>query len=209
VNNRVLKSFIVCKNARINIFKYPAFSRIMEKNNEDGINNSLKGFPESLVKLINELLVTDDYSKKLSARETLVEMHKTIIPQMHKLLDSEDDLLRMEAAKIVELIADRRSIPFLLKLLDDTVFEIRWIAAEGLIKIGRQSICPLLKSVRDGRSSFFFNRGTHHILLGLVNEEEKKKIMPLLQILDNNLESGESAPAMAAIALKTVFACNT
>jgi HEAT repeat protein len=85
----------------------------MKKIKEES-NNILRDFPHNLVKIINESLDTNDYSKKLSARETLVKMGKTIIPQMHKLLDSENDLLRMEAAKIVELIADRRSIPFLL-----------------------------------------------------------------------------------------------
>jgi HEAT repeat protein len=188
--------------------KYPGFFNIMKKNKEED-NNSLSDFPHNLVKLINESLDTDDYSKKLSARETLVKMGKTIIPQMHKLLDSENDLLRMEAAKIVELIADRRSIPLLINLLDDPLFDIRWLAAEGLIKIGRWSICPLLKSVRDGRSSLFFNRGTHHILLGLVDEKEKNKLMPLLQSLDNYHESGETAPVQASVALETVFKCNT
>jgi HEAT repeat protein len=180
----------------------------MKKIKEEN-NNSLGDFPDNLVKLINESLDTDDYSKKLSARGTLVKMGRTIIPQMHKLLDSENDLLRMEAAKIVELIADRRSIPLLLRLLDDMIFDIRWIAAEALIKIGRQSICPLLKSVRDGRSSLFFNRGAHHILLGLVSENEKNKLMPLLQSLDNYHDLVETAPVQASIALKNVFKCNT
>jgi hypothetical protein len=180
----------------------------MKKVKEE-YRNSLRGFPENLVKLINESLDTNDYSKKLSAREALVMMGKTIIPQMHKLLDSENELLRMEAAKIVELIADRRSIPLLINLLDDPLFDIRWLAAEGLIKFGRQSICPLLKSVRDGRSSLFFNRGAHHILLCLVDEEERIKLMPLLQSLDNYHELGETAPVQASIALKTVFKCNT
>jgi hypothetical protein len=180
----------------------------MKKIKKENIN-SLGDLPDNLVKLINESLDTDDYSKKLSARETLVMMGNTIIPQVHKLLDSENELLRMEAAKIVELIADRRSIPLLINLLDDPLFDIRWLAAEGLIKIGRRSICPLLKSVRDGRSSLFFNRGTHHILLDLVNEKEKNKLMPLLQSLDNYHELGETAPVQASIALKTVFKCNT
>lgn len=73
-------------------------------------------------------------------------------------------MLRMEAAKIVELIADRRSIPLLINLLDDKEFEIRWIAAEGLIKIGRRSILPMIKSVRNGESSYFHNKGAHHVL---------------------------------------------
>jgi len=115
----------------------------------------------------------------------MVRMGKTIIPQMHKMLDSENNMLRMEAAKIVELISDRRSIPLLIGLLDDKEFEIRWIAAEGLIKIGRRSILPLVKSVRDGKSSHFHNEGTHHVLLGLLNKTEKKKLTPLLLSLEN------------------------
>lgn len=172
------------------------------------VNTSLGSFPENLLKLINESVDTNDYRKKMSARETLVKMGKTIIPQMHKLLDSENDLLRMEATKIVELIADRRSIPFLLRLLDDTIFDIRWIAAEALIKIGRQSICPLLKSIRDGKGSLVFNRGAHHILLDLLSENEKDQLIPLLNSLDNYYELRETAPVQASIALKTVFKCN-
>ena len=180
----------------------------MKKIKEES-NNIINDFPHNLVKIINESLDTNDYTKKLSARETLVKMDKTIIPQMHKLLDSENDLLRMEAAKIVELIADRRSIPFLLRLLDDTIFDIRWIAAEALIKIGRQSICPLLKSIRDGKSSYIFHRGAHHILLGLVSENEKDQLVPLLHSLDNYYELRQTALTQASIALKTVFKCNT
>jgi hypothetical protein len=180
----------------------------MKTNNEE-INNDLSDFPEYLVKLINESLDTKDFGKRLSARDSMVSMGKTIIPQLHKLISSKNDSLRMEAGKIVELIADRRSIPFLLKLLDDPVFDIRWIAAEGLIKIGRRSICPLLKAVRDGESSLFFNMGTHHILIELLNENEKRKLMPLLQSLDNYHELGGTAPAQASVALKTVFRCTT
>jgi hypothetical protein len=59
--------------------KYSGFSDIMKKIKEE-YNNILSGFPDNLVKLINESLDTDDYSKKLSAKETLVKMGKTIIP---------------------------------------------------------------------------------------------------------------------------------
>jgi len=142
----------------------------MKRIDNSEMDKYLDDFPDNLVELVKGSLDTKNFSKKLSARSTLVKMGKTIIPHMHKLLDSENDSLRIEAAKIVELIADRRSVPLLTSLLNDTVFDIRWIAAEGLIKIDRRSILPLLKSVRDGESSLFFNRGAHHVLLSLVNE---------------------------------------
>ena len=176
----------------------------MKKIDNTEIYSALNDFPDNLAKLIKGSLNTKNSGKKLAARSTLVRMGKTIIPQLHRLLGSENGLFRSEAAKIVELIADRRSIPLLIKLLDDKEFEIRWIAAEGLIKIGRRSILPLLKSVRDGESSFFLNKGAHHVLLSLLDENEKNKLMSLLLSLDDSQELGETAPVEASKALKTI-----
>jgi HEAT repeat protein len=161
----------------------------MNKNDSSEIDISLKDFPDNLTSLIKESLDSKNSVKKLAARNNLVGMGKIIIPKIHKLLSSENPLLRMEAAKIVELIADRRSIPFLINLLDDKEFEIRWIAAEGLIKIGRRAILPLLKSIRDGKSSFILNKGA-------------------LLTLDDAQELGETAPVEASEAIKTIFKRN-
>jgi HEAT repeat protein len=177
----------------------------MKKNDEKEINNALNDFPEIFAESIKELLYAKSSSSKLVARDTLVGMGKSIILQMHRLTGSENTQLRMEAVKIVELIADRRSIPVLIDLLNDKEFEIRWIAAEGLVKIGRRSILPLLKSVRDGKSSLIFNKGAHHVLIGLLDEKEKNKLTSLLLSLDDARELGETAPVEASEALKTVF----
>jgi len=177
----------------------------MKKGDITEIDNALNDFPVNLAKLIKVSLDTRNSGEKLAARSSLVRMGKTIIPKMHKLLDSENGLIRMEAAKIVELIADRRSIPLLINLLADEEFEIRWIAAEGLIKIGRRSIVPILKSIRDGKSSLIFNKGAHHVLSGLLNESEKLKLKPLLLSLDDSQELGGTAPVEASKALKIVF----
>lgn len=177
----------------------------MKKIDNTEIDNALNDFPINLAKLIKESLDSKNSVKKLAIRSKLVGMGKTIIPRLHRLLDSKNGLLRSEAAKIVELIADRRSIPLLIRLLDDKEFEIRWIAAEGLIKIGRRSILPLIKSVRDGKSSYFHNKGAHHVLNGLLNESEKKKLRPLLLSLDDSNELGETAPVESSKAIKTIF----
>jgi HEAT repeat protein len=177
----------------------------MSKNDSSEIDINLKDFPDNLASLIKESLDSKNSVKKLAARNTLVKMGKTIIPHLHRLFNSETASLRMEAAKIVELIADRRSIPFLINLLDDKEFEIRWIAAEGLIKIGRRSILPLLKSIRDGKSSYNLNKGAHHVLLSLLKEDEKIKLKALLLSLDDAQELGETAPVEASKAIKTLF----
>ena len=177
----------------------------MKKTDKSETDRILNDFPENLVKLINGLLDDKNYTIKHNAGKALVKKGKTIIPQMHKLLSSKNSLLRKEAARIVELIADRRSIPFLISLLEDKESDIRWIAAEGLVKIGRRSILPLLKSVRDSKNSYLLNKGAHHVLNSLLHEKEKKKLVPLMQSLGNYHQLGGIAPAETANALETVF----
>ena len=173
------------------------------------IDNILSEFPARLVKIISEAIDESNIIRKIDARKHLVRMGKTIVPLLNKLLSSGNIVLRKEAAKIVSLIADRRSIPFLIELLNDKEFDIRWIAADGLIKIGRHSILPLLKSIRDGKSSLLLNEGAHHVLIELLKEDEKQRLESLLQSLDNHHTVGETSPTEAALALKTVFKCRS
>jgi HEAT repeat protein len=180
----------------------------MEKNVNSEIDKILIDIPVYLVNLIKVSLDTKNVGNKLSSRRTLVKMGEKILPQIHKLLKSGDVLVRMEAAKIIELIASKMSIPVFIDLLEDTEFDIRWIAAEGLIRIGRRSIRPVLKSVRDGKNSILLNAGAHHVLISLLNETEKKKEMNLLLSLDNYHTLGATAPVEASLALGPVIQNN-
>jgi HEAT repeat protein len=174
----------------------------MTKENDQLINLILKDLPDNLGSLILELLDKKNFDLKLDARNTLAKMGKTILPQLHMLLLTGNVDLRKEVAKVVELIASNQSIPVLITLLDDVDFDIRWIAAEGLIKIGRKSIVPLLESIRDGNSSYFTDKRAHHVLEHLLTESEKNELETLLLSLDDYLEAREIAPAEAAKALE-------
>ena len=173
----------------------------MKINDNPEIGKILIDIPENLVNLIKATLDDPNFNKKVRSRKTLVRMGKSILPQMHKLIKSENTDLRLEASKIIELISDRKSIPVLLELLDDNTFDIRWIAAEGLIKIGRRSIRPLLTAVRDRKNSIVFNEGAHHVLQSLLNEKEKKKEITLLLSLENYHILGATAPVEASLVL--------
>ncbi len=148
------------------------------------------------------------WQRNSRSRKTLVRLGKTILPQMYKLLKSEELPIRMEAAKITELVGNRSSVPVLIDLLEDTEFDVRWIAAEGLIKIGRRSIRPLLQAVRDGKNSVLLNEGAHHVLNSLLNEKEKKKEISLLQSLENFHSLGVTAPVEASHSLGPVTSSN-
>jgi len=158
--------------------------------------------PAYLNKLTKELLDSEDYTRKHNARITLVNKGKKVIPHMLRMLSSNNRLHRMEAAKVIELVADKSSIPLMIKLLNDQVFDIRWIAAQGLIRIGRKSIKPLLKSVCSCKNSLFLDNRAHHVLNMLLYENEKLELRSLMLSLDNYHETGETAPAEAFKALK-------
>jgi HEAT repeat protein len=176
-----------------------------EKKDKIEIGEELKELPDDLAILIKELLDDKNYPENHNSRILLVNKGKSILPHLSKLLKSENKILRIEVAKIIELIADRRSIKTFIQLLDDPEFEVRWIAAEGLIKIGRSTIIPLLKLVRDGGGNYYVNRGVHHILTNLLYENEKKKISGFLRSLEDYHELGEIAPVEASKALLTLF----
>lgn len=158
--------------------------------------------PAYLAKLTSELLKSDDYAARHNARIKLVKTGRRALPTMHKLLSTKKVMQRMEAAKVIELIADSRSIPFLITLLDDPEFEIRWIASEGLVKTGRKCIIPLLRSLRAGKSSLFIAKSSHHVLNAILSESEKIKFQQLMLSLENHHETYETAPVEAAKALK-------
>lgn len=173
----------------------------MKNNGYPEIDKILNDTPVYQVNLIKSSLDNTNFNTKVRSRKTLVKMGKSILPMMHKLIRAKEVPLRLEASKIIELIADRISIPVLIDLLDDTEFDIRWIAGEGLIKIGRRSLRPLLTAVRDRKSSVLFNEGAHRVLLSLLNENEKKKEMSLLLSLENYHALGAIAPVEASIIL--------
>jgi HEAT repeat protein len=181
----------------------------MKNSDTPEIDINMDEFPDNLIKHINELIDDKNFPDKHNARIALVKLGKTIIPIMHKLLSSGVGRIRLEAAKVVELIADKRSIPLLIGLLEDKETGIRWIAAEGLVNIGRSSLLPLLRSIRDSRNPIFLYKGAHHVLNSLLNEKEKNEMQPLLLSLDNYLQLEGTSPVLASKALKTLTKRNT
>jgi HEAT repeat protein len=180
-------------------------NRMEPKKKSPEIDINLSDFPDNLVKLIGGLLDEKNYPEKHESRDILVRMDKKIIPFMHKLLATKNNLLRHEVVKIIELIADKRSIPLQIELLEDPEPDIRWIAAEGLINSGRRSILPLLKSLRDGKNPNFIRKGAHHVLNSLMNEHEKEKYQTLLLCLNDYHELGGTVPVEASRAIKSTF----
>jgi HEAT repeat protein len=121
----------------------------------------------------------------------------------------EAEQYRLELSKIVQTIADTRSIHALVELLTDQEPEIRWIAAEGLVKIGRKSIIPVLRSIKNGNHAHVRGVCIYYVLQKLLTGHEKKELRILMTLLSDSHELSEIAPGQASIALKNTFGCES
>ncbi len=136
-------------------------------------NTSLTEEETKLQKQV-EKLQSDEGLKREQAREFLVKAGSKSLPFVTELLDSEKHKHRWEAMKVIAEIGTTDSIPVLLDGLVDESGDIRWIASEGLIRVGKFSVKPLLELILDKHDSVFALNGAHHI----ISELSKKDLLP-------------------------------
>ena len=148
-------------------------------------------------------LVNEKADTRKDARYKLVSKGAVVLPSMYSLFVSKNELLRWEASKIIEELASPESIPFLISLLSAPEADIRWIAAEGLINIGRLSIMPLLKEMKKQHEvRFYLITGAHHVLNELFTKDEKEKFGELLDVLKERKGMQVSIPFLVRKTLK-------
>jgi hypothetical protein len=131
---------------------------------------------------------------------------KSVIPKKHRSFSPVNDRLKLEVNRIISVVADKRSIPALINLLDDNDYDIRWIAAESLIRTGRICIIPLLQELRNGRR-FLYPGKPCHVLQCLLSRREKKELRHLLTCL-SDVGDLESVTMEASVVLKKTFGVN-
>jgi HEAT repeat protein len=138
-----------------------------------------------------EMLRSDDGLKRKQAREFLVKNGSKSLPFIVVLLDSEKHKHRWEAMKVIAEISSPDSIPLLLNGLVDESGDIRWIASEGLIRVGKFSIKPILELITDKHDSVFVLNGAHHVISELNTKNllpddfPTKKLLRLLRVSGN------------------------
>jgi HEAT repeat protein len=148
-----------------------------------------------LRKLLKDLESKNGITRQ-RARHQLVKIGKPVLNYLSDLNSSPKEYIRWEALKILSQIPDPDSIPILVNALDDENFDVRWLAAEGLIHIGSESIIPLLEFLVINSDSVFVKEGVHHVL----KEFEKNKIYEDKFNLLNLLEDFAPASTIATTA---------
>ncbi len=154
-------------------------------------------FPNEYKRIL-ERLTSTDRSIRIETREELEKIGATIIPHLSEVLYFDNHHLRWEAAKTIEQMALPKGIDIQIQALEDEESDIRWIAAEGLVKMGKKSILPILKKlVEDGAESINLIHGAFHVLHKLdIDEDQKVKIKPLVKAL-NRKKLYHEIPALA------------
>ena len=146
--------------------------------------------PHSLIKLLE----SEDEKVRLRARKSLVTIGKQAVPALLPVLeDSKIYKARWEAAKALNEIGDLKSIPVLVKALEDPKSDVAWLAAKTLEKFRKAAWSELLHALVDhGSESVALQHGAHHIL-------RKQKVEGYNDLLDTLLKSLESGTISESI----------
>lgn len=139
-------------------------------------------------------LYSNNSIERQRTREVLVSIGQPVLAYLADLLTVSNLATRWEAVKAIGQIKDLQGIPLLLDALNDEEFEIRWLAAEGLIEMGKHSLVPLFEKLIDNYQSVFFRQGAHHVinelktkgyyndpnqLLSLLKDTKAESILPI------------------------------
>ena len=140
--------------------------------------------------LVN-LLENEDVKVRARARKSLVTIGKQAVSPLSLVLEnSKVYKARWEAAKALSEINDLKSIPTLVKALEDPESDVAWLAAKALEKFRKAAWPELMRALVDhGSKSVLLQHGAHHIL----RKQKLEGYNGLLDILRTALEAG-SAP---------------
>jgi len=148
--------------------------------------NESKQSSYNLQSLIN-LLEDEDDAVRRKARKSLVIMgSKAVATLSFTLENSKIYKARWEAAKALGSIGDVRSIPTMIKALEDPESDVAWLAAKALKKMGKAAWPELFHVlVKRGPESVQLQHGAHYIL----RKQADGGFDDLLQILREALVS--------------------
>jgi HEAT repeat protein len=140
--------------------------------------------PQSLVNLFE----SEDEKVRTRARKSIVTLGKQAVPFLLPVLEnSKIYKARWEAAKALSEINDLKSIPALVKALEDHESDVAWLAAKTLEKFRKAAWPALLRAlVEHGSESVSLQHGAHHIL----RKQKVEGYNDLLDILKTALEKG-------------------
>jgi HEAT repeat protein len=130
-------------------------------------------------------LASEDGLVRVRARKSLVASGEPAVGELVKALQSRHEWVRWEAAKALSQIGSPSATQVLIDGLEDKMFDIRWMSAEGLIAIGKGAIAPLLHQLLKSTDSYRLREGAHHVLHEIEDRNIREIIKPVISALEN------------------------
>ncbi len=163
--------------------------------------NEQKGTGTNIEALM-DMLASKDGVIRQKAREALVAQGKPAVSSLIQALqNSRLDQVRWEAAKALGSINDTRSLPSLVKALEDSNHDVAWLAADALKTYRMAAWPPLLQAlIRSGSDPVELRKGAHHVLV----DQKEDGFNDLLATLLKALESS-SAPESSSVAAHEIL----
>jgi HEAT repeat protein len=164
--------------------------------------------PLADVEALVAALGSDNYITRQRARSTLVYIGEPAISALIEALEIGDETITWEAIKALSQIGSPKSVQVLVQTLEDEQFNIRWLAAEGLIKVGQAGLEALLQALVNRSNSVWLREGAHHILhdmvdRGVLDRALSQQVAPVLAALEG-IEPAVAAPVAAKKVLQTL-----
>jgi HEAT repeat protein len=147
---------------------------------------------------------SEDPVKRQEARAALAEVGSAAVAPLSKALGAPQPVVRWEAAKALEQIADPTAAANLAAALADEDPDVRWVVGEALIALRREAVKPLLQTLVEGHLGSASYKDVHHVLHDLARRSE---LTPLLESVLTALEKQEPelpVPVAAAKALESL-----
>lgn len=142
-----------------------------------------------------------DVRVRAAARRALVELGPLAREPLVAALRSPNHTVRWEAAKALSELADPASGPALVQALTDERFDVRWLAAVGLIALGQAGLVPLLQALEHASwDRVLLRDGARHILRAQLGGPHGHALAPVVTALEGP-EPAVTAPLAAYRAL--------
>lgn len=138
--------------------------------------------PADIDSLIDDL-TCDDVKDCQRARSAFVAMGKDGVPHLVRVLSNYRGWRRWEAVKALGQIHGPESTEALVEALGDRDFDIRYLAAKGLIHRGNEALIPLMDGLISHSKSAWFRDGARHVLSDFSHSGLRKLLSPLMHAM--------------------------
>ena len=140
--------------------------------------------------LVAELSSKDSNARR-HARTELVKAGADAVIPLAELIHEKDHKLRWEVVKTLSEINSFAAAGPLIEALKDEKSDVRWIAAEGLVHLGKEILPTLMHGIIEHYKSNDFRSGVHHVLKSLKHKGLFEDTDDLIHQLEKHIYIGK------------------